>query len=76
MGAPSRPLPRSFYAMPSQAKRMVRDALDALDAFDVLDVLDVDSYRALAGVGVGYGLILTAIFVLLFVLPYLLVTAL
>lgn len=43
---------------------------------DALDVLDVDSYRTLAGVGVGYGLILAAIFVLLFVLPYLLVASL
>jgi len=48
----------------------------ASDALDALDVLDVNSYRALLGVGVGYGLILAGIFLLLFVLPYLLVASL
>lgn len=48
----------------------------ANDGLDARDVLDVDSYRALAGVGVGYGLILAGIFLLLFVLPYLLVASL
>ncbi|MGZ0748249.1 hypothetical protein [Haloparvum sp. AD34] len=48
----------------------------ASDALDARELLDVDSYRALAGVGVGYGLILAGIFLLLFVLPYLLVASL
>lgn len=43
---------------------------------DALDALGADSYRALAGVVVGYGLILAGIFVLLFVLPYLLLATL
>ncbi|WP_281176567.1 hypothetical protein [Haloparvum sedimenti] len=37
-----------------------------------LDALDGDAFRAVAGVGVGYGLILAAILVVLFLVPYLL----
>ncbi|MFB6234108.1 MAG: hypothetical protein ABEH81_10165 [Halopenitus sp.] len=47
----------------------------ANDGLDVRELLDVDSYRALAGVGIGYGLILAGIFLLLFVLPYLLIAS-
>lgn len=41
-----------------------------------LDALDADAFRTVASVGAGYGLILAAILVLLFLVPYLLFLAL
>lgn len=35
------------------------------------EAVDHDSWRTIAGTGVGYGLILAVLFVALFVLPYL-----
>lgn len=37
-----------------------------------LDAFDGDAFRTAAGVGAGYGLILAAILVVLFLVPYLL----
>jgi hypothetical protein len=40
------------------------------------ETLDHDSWRTVAGTGVGYGLMLLVLFVALFVLPYLVFVAL
>jgi hypothetical protein len=41
-----------------------------------LDQFDHEAWRALAGAGVGYGLVLLAMFAALFVVPFLLFLAL
>ncbi len=41
-----------------------------------LDVPDAPRWRALAGVGIGYGLACALIFVAFFLVPYLIVTLL
>jgi membrane glycosyltransferase len=46
------------------------------DTTDTTETFDHDAWRTLLGTGVGYGVVLLAMFLLLFVAPFLLFLAL